>query len=1043
MTSTRRPSPLTGFAGIAAGLAFALASSVGSTASAVGQTSAGRPFNGFNERFNLGRGAASGAVCEAKRGFDDPLVGQGARVWDVTCRGWSKRLGELYLFPGPGGARTQTAWRASLASRADCASGGGVLSCKTKPAGLDYAVVTADPSGPKAAGEGLAGISDLLAAGVRFLQGRTGEPAAVAEVSASVGAAAGAHVAELTQVEQAETPDARLLDGYRRGEDWRFGDAEARFATVAATHGASAAQRAEALYNAALNASDDERFAQADDDFREADALAANGGNSAVENQALDYKAAHARNQSQFETAIALADQAIKAHLATVQAAAVTADGAGGLTIADQSTAAAAGGLTPTRREALHAVQALQIKATSLEALDRGGEARAALAQARSILDETLSARSARHQRRLGEASPWLDARIRADTARLAQGGPGAADALGALRIAVDEFAITNPDTLPLASFRLELARTEMLEANDEAARERSLSDYEAAFAIFRAQRGSLTASADFTRPYFDALLARIGGNPRAGGKDVERFFDAAQSLISQSSADAAKRQAEKIRVGDQKAAGLARALDETGRQYDAMTALRAVAVRDGSYQGQRKAEIDTGLARLSADRDLLEAKLLNADPRFASALNNLVSVDALQKQLRPGEVYVKVFLLASRGYGVLISPTATRVYGVDLGRQTGAELMEAVRPKVATVHTRAGERNRVVAFDVARAHEAFTSLFGPVAADLLAAKHVIYEPDVTLIVVPFATYVVDDASVTAMKANLEQARTGSRPLAYTGVNWLGARVSSTIALSAPAFVQARATAPSTAAGVFYGFGDPQVSQDPRAFADVGAGGPQTADNQTFCAQVRFSLERLSALPETAGEVESVARGLGQGPSSYALGSAFTDSDILRRGGEAGDLRRYRVLYFATHGIMSTETRGCMQTALLTSLGDGDSDELLDVIKIPKLHLDADMVVLSACDTGVSAGGNEALGGLVTSFVQAGARNLVVSNWHVESRATEQLMSTMFAQKGVSQADALAIAERIMMSGPVRYAHPYFWAPFVVVGDGAKAMPGG
>jgi hypothetical protein len=1043
MTSPHRQASMILFGGVAA-LMLGLVPISGWTASTAGQTPAGRTFSGFNERFNLGRGAASGAVCEAKRAFDDPLTGQGARVWDVTCRGWSQRLGKLYLFAGPGGARSQAAWRAGLAGRADCAgSAAGVQACKTKPAGLDYVVVTSASSGPKAAGEGLTGIGDLLAVGVRFLQGRTGEPAAIAEVSASVGKAAGAHVGELTQIEQAETSDARLLDGYRRGEDWRFGDAEARFSTVAAAQGTSAARRAEALYNAALNASDDERFAQADEDFRQADALAARGGNTALANQALDYKAAHARNQGRFEAAITLADRAIKAHLAAVQAAAVTSDGAGGLTIADQSTAADTGALTPVQREALRAVQALQIKATSLEALDRGDEARAALAQARSILDETISAKNARHPRRLGEASPWLDVRIRADTARLTAGAPGAPDALNALRLAVDDFGITNPDTLPLASFRMELARTEMLEASDAVARERSLSDYESAFAIFRAQRGSLTASADFTRPYFDAILARIGGSPGGDAKDVERFFDAAQSLISQSSADAAKRQAEKIRVGDQKAAGLARGLEDTGRQYDALSAQRAEAVRNGAYQGPRKTEIDTGLAKLAADRDLLEAQLLNADPRYASALNNLVSVAALQKQLRPGEVYLKVFLLASRGYGVLVSPTAAHVYGVDLSRQEGAELMDVVRPKTTSVHTKAGDRKRVATFDVAQAHEAFKTLFGPVAADLLAAKHVIYEPDVTLIIVPFAAYVVDDASVEAMKANLERARTGSAPLSYTGVHWLGARVSSTIALSAPAFVQARVSAPSTVGGVFYGFGDPQIAQDnPREFADVRASGSDKGE-QTFCDLVRLSLLGLSALPETGSEVASVARGLGQGPQSYVLGQAFTDSDILKRGGEGGDLGRYRVLYFATHGIMSTETRGCMQTALLTSLGDSDSDALLDVIKIPNLHLDADMVVLSACDTGVSAGGNETLGGLVTSFVQAGARNLVVSNWHVESKATEQLMSTMFAQKGVSQADALAIAERSMMSGGGRYTHPYFWAPFVVVGDGAKAMPGG
>jgi CHAT domain-containing protein len=130
------------------------------------------------------------------------------------------------------------------------------------------------------------------------------------------------------------------------------------------------------------------------------------------------------------------------------------------------------------------------------------------------------------------------------------------------------------------------------------------------------------------------------------------------------------------------------------------------------------------------------------------------------------------------------------------------------------------------------------------------------------------------------------------------------------------------------------------------------------------------------------------------------------------------------------------------------------------------------MVVLSACNTGSNAhrqsvaeyvrtagtagplgrsklatpklgsGGGEALGGLVTSFVEAGARNVVVSNWEVDSGTTERLMIALFQNKGLSQAGALAQAERLLMNEP-RYSHPYYWAPFTVVGDGSRPMPGG
>ncbi len=161
----------------------------------------------------------------------------------------------------------------------------------------------------------------------------------------------------------------------------------------------------------------------------------------------------------------------------------------------------------------------------------------------------------------------------------------------------------------------------------------------------------------------------------------------------------------------------------------------------------------------------------------------------------------------------------------------------------------------------------------------------------------------------------------------------------------------------------------------------------------------------------------------------------------MRLGTTDRALSRYRVIYFATHGILPPPN-GCLQSALVTSLAGDGGDGLIDVSEIPQLSLDADMVVLSACDTGRgSGGGGEALGGLVETFVQAGARNVVVSNWSVDTVATERLMTSMFATKGVSQADALAAAERALMASPDQYSHPFYWAAFTVVGDGARSMP--
>ncbi len=1035
---------------------------VGLTAAALPVHAAG--FNGFNDRFNLGRSAASGAVCEAKRGFDDPLISQGVRVWNVTCRGWSHSLGKLYQLPASKVEAARTAWRAALAAQANCDFAGastatpGVASfkpiaCKTKAAGLDYVAFVPGSKLRPVAAQGMAPIADLLAAGLKFMVGATPEPQAVAEQGADVGQVAAVHVDALSLAgETAQSTERRRRQAYSSGQDWQFSDAEAVFAALAGQSSdpsVSAASRAEALYNFALNVSNKGRFAEADVYFAQAKALAQEAGpDASLKGLGLNYRAAHARNQTHYEDAVRMADEAIAARNAAVTLAPVVRAPGGAIEITEVGGIDATDLISASQREKLRDAQALEIKATSLESLGRKEEARAAIALAIGQMTNrlTLSGGSgASHL--LGEATPWLNTQIRADALRLDAGTERADEAERQFRIAVNAFARKYPNSLPLAGFLVELAREEATTAGATVALapthdDQALADYETAFEIFRNQRGSLEASADLVRTYFDILLRRVGANPTGDAKDVARFFNAAQTLVSQSSAEAAKRQAAHTLAGGAKAAGLARALEDTGRSLEAKTAeLRDLQQRD-AYRGEAKTRIDSELKSLVVESDTLESQLLQADPHYASLLRKAVDLTDLQKTLQPGEVYVKVFVLAGRGYGIFISPTEATPYAIDLSREQAQAMVTAFRRPIDSPRTLSDGHKSPLKFDVALAHQVFLKIFGPVQSGVLAAKQVIYEPDASLIGAPIAAFVTDEASVDVMKANLEKARNSDQPLSYVGVAWLGRHVTTSTALSAKAFVQARHAALSKATKPFFGFGDPQITDNPRAFADVRPTGLASASASAFCNDVRASLMRLSPLPDTVREIKSVAESLGQGDDSYALGPAFTDADIERRGGAGGDLANYKVLYFATHGILP-QPNGCMQSALLTSLGDAGGDGLLDEKKIPQLNLDADMIVLSACDTGRHGdnSGGEALGGLVSTFVEAGARNVVVSNWEVDTRSSMRLMQDMFAHKLSGQADALAAAERSMMASPDQYSHPYFWAPFVVVGDGARPMP--
>jgi CHAT domain-containing protein len=133
----------------------------------------------------------------------------------------------------------------------------------------------------------------------------------------------------------------------------------------------------------------------------------------------------------------------------------------------------------------------------------------------------------------------------------------------------------------------------------------------------------------------------------------------------------------------------------------------------------------------------------------------------------------------------------------------------------------------------------------------------------------------------------------------------------------------------------------------------------------------------------------------------------------------------------------------------VTSLGPGDSDGFLDASEILDLRLDAELIVLAACNTGGVGtanpdrtgltGSGEALGGLARDFIYAGGRSLVVSQWSVDQAATVQLMNRIFAQGAAGQADALQRAQQALMD--VRqFSHPYFWAGFSLLGDGARQM---
>ena len=181
---------------------------------------------------------------------------------------------------------------------------------------------------------------------------------------------------------------------------------------------------------------------------------------------------------------------------------------------------------------------------------------------------------------------------------------------------------------------------------------------------------------------------------------------------------------------------------------------------------------------------------------------------------------------------------------------------------------------------------------------------------------------------------------------------------------------------------------------------------------------------------------------MGASPNDVLLGANATE-EALR----AKPLEQYAVIYFATHGLLPGELHCQTEPSLVLSPPShadvsAASDGLLSASEIAVLRLNADLVVLSACNTAAAGGtgfGGGALDGLADAFFNAGARAVLASNWQVPSAATTQLMTAVFANLARDSrhdvTEALRQAQLSMISQSST-SHPFDWAAFTFFGAG-------
>jgi CHAT domain-containing protein/tetratricopeptide (TPR) repeat protein len=587
-------------------------------------------------------------------------------------------------------------------------------------------------------------------------------------------------------------------------------------------------------------------------------------------------------------------------------------------------------------------------------------------------------------------------------------------------------------------------------------------------------------------------LIARAGrGDKRSNWLEI---FETAQWALTSEAAGSLAQMAARSAVGSPELADLVRERQDLISEWQGKDKL-LIAAR-GEPPGRRNAAAEKALSDRLADIDIRLAAIsdrfagefpdyaalsspkpisvadVQASLRNDEALLLLLDTDARFKPL-PEETFVWVvtktdmrWVRSELGTAALSREVAAIRCGLDATAWYGAGLKRCTDLLNLPLN-KAHKQGQPLPFDATRAHALYNSLLGQAAA-LIKGKHLLVVPSGALTTLPLQVLVTEPPK----SEDLAAAR------------WLVRDLAVTVLPSVASLKALRRTGkPSVAPKPMIGFGNPLLDGDqnhPRygkfykqqaelARAQTGCAPSQarrTAALRKVARSLRAApppggrvndLDQLrvqSPLPETADELCAVARSVGGSAADVLLGVRASETE-LKRLSESGELSKYRILHFATHGTLAGQLSGTSEPGLILTppaAATPEDDGYLSGGEIASLKLDADWVILSACNTAGGAGEGdsaEALSGLARVFFYAGARALLVSHWEVDSDAAVKLVTgaigALSKTPGLGRGEALRRSMLAVMSDTSRptdwvpASHPSVWAPFVVVGEGGVA----
>ena len=498
--------------------------------------------------------------------------------------------------------------------------------------------------------------------------------------------------------------------------------------------------------------------------------------------------------------------------------------------------------------------------------------------------------------------------------------------------------------------------------------------------------------------------------------------FKIAQLARSTSVGLAISRMAARFAAGNDELAATVRARQDARAQWRAIDSrlVDGISLPTSSRNLSMEERLRTQRTALEDRLRSLDSLLAEQFPDYAElAVPQPLSVKSVRALLGTTEAVLAFLVTPDSTFVWVVTQDAAEIVTV---RNFGERRVDALVTRIrATVDP--GDP----VFDQTAAYDLYRELLAPNERLLEDISHIFVVPDGALQSLPLSLLVTKKPeSGTENKTD------------YRNVAWFLRKFATTTLPSVSSLNALRRVARNTKGQKpFIGFGNPAL-----------LGQSASISRQTLAKLYRGAVadvgvvRRLPPLPETADELYAMAAWLGAERNSVYLQETATEAAV-----KSLNLADHRIIAFATHGLVSGDLIDITEPALVLTPPKAPSeldDGLLTASEITQLRLDADLVILSACNTAASDGrpGAEGLSGLAKAFLYAGSRSLLVSHWPVESFTTVKLTTGMLAnlaaEPHIGKAEALrrSMLDLIESAQSPLWAHPMFWAPFTIVGEG-------